>query len=149
MKPVNLTPAEARDLVARRGQGRTITAMRDTPAQRDTEKRKYRNVKITTNNGETFDSKAEHRRWVYLVEQQKAGEIKGLQRQVSFELIPAQLAPSGKKERATCYVADFVYRDREGRRVVEDVKGAVTPEYRLKRKLMLWQHGVEVQEIRS
>ncbi len=46
-------------------------------------------------------------------------------------------------------LADFVYVDANGRQVVEDVKGAVTPEFRLKRKLMLWRHGIEVKEVRS
>jgi hypothetical protein len=47
------------------------------------------------------------------------------------------------------YLADFVYLTKEGARVVEDVKGAVTPEFRLKRKLMLHVHKIEVQEVRS
>jgi hypothetical protein len=68
---------------------------------------------------------------------------------VPFELIPAQVSPSGKRERPTMYLADFVYRTADGIEVVEDVKGAVTPEFRLKRKLMLWRHGIEVKEVRS
>jgi hypothetical protein len=68
---------------------------------------------------------------------------------VPFVLIPAQVSPSGKKERPTLYLADFVYLDATGAQVVEDVKGAVTPEFRLKRKLMLHVHGIEVKEVRS
>lgn len=148
MKPVILSHGDIIDLLARRRQGRPITQMRDAPAQRDTEKRKYSNVRVT-DGGMTFDSKAEHRRWVYLQHMAKAGHITQLRCQVPFELIPAQVSPSGKRERPTTYVADFVYLDDKGSRVVEDVKGASTPEYRLKRKLLLWRHGIEIQEIRS
>jgi hypothetical protein len=33
--------------------------------------------------------------------------------------------------------------------VVEDVKGAVTAEYRIKRHLMASVHGIEIREIRA
>lgn len=49
----------------------------------------------------------------------------------------------------TRYLADFAYVDVEtGGRVVEDVKGYATAEYRLKKALMLAVHGIEVQEVR-
>ena len=79
----------------------------------------------------------------------KAKEIQNLRRQVSYEIIPAQISPSGKKERPTKYLADFVYETKDGKTIVEDVKGAVTPEYRLKRKLLLHVHGIEIMEIKS
>lgn len=50
-------------------------------------------------------------------------------------------------ERRCEYVADFVYRDRQGRLVVEDVKGVRTKEYIIKKKLMLWVYGIEVKEV--
>ena len=65
--------------------------------------------------------------------------------QVAFELIPAQKA-GGRSERACKYVADFVYT-KSGEVVVEDVKGHRTPEYIIKRKLMLWRHGIAIQEV--
>ena len=105
---------------------------------------KYRNEK--TRRGElTFDSKAEAERYDELRLMLRAGEIKDLQLQVPFELIPAQKA-RGRTERACRDVADFVYT-RNGEVVVEDVKGHRTPEYIIKRKLMLWRHGIEIQEI--
>ena len=67
---------------------------------------------------------------------------------MTAKLMPPQ-RPSGGWERETKYLADFAYRTKDGTIVVEDVKGAVTPEFRLKRKLMLHVHGIEVQEIRS
>lgn len=45
------------------------------------------------------------------------------------------------------YEADFDYRDEAGRLVVEDVKGVRTASYRLKKRLMLACHGIEVIEI--
>lgn len=45
------------------------------------------------------------------------------------------------------YRADFRYWDeRRKERVVEDSKGVVTPDYRLKNRLMLAVHGVQVFE---
>ena len=45
------------------------------------------------------------------------------------------------------YVADFVYKDRDGRQVVEDAKGVHTPVYRLKKRWMLAEHGIEIVEV--
>ena len=108
--------------------------------------------------GQTFDSKAELRRWQELVLLEHAGKISGLQRQVPFELIPPQREPdtTGPRggirrgavlENAVVYVADFVYQQ-DGRTVVEDVKGHKTRDYILKRKLMLYVHGIRIKETR-
>lgn len=148
MRATRLKESDLIDLGARVCAIRSTTEMRDKPAERIKRNQKYGNTKVE-DGGRTFDSKAEHKRWQYLVMLEKAGEIKDLRCQVAFELIPAQVSPSGKKERPTVYLADFVYLTKEGGRVVEDVKGAVTPEFRLKRKLMLHVHGIEVKEVRS
>jgi hypothetical protein len=80
---------------------------------------------------------------------EKAGEIKDLRLQVPFELIPAQVTPSGKKERPAIYICDFQYMTCKGKLIVEDVKGASPDIWVIKRKLMLSIHGIEVQEIRA
>ncbi len=147
-KAMRLTPAQLVDIKARIAGRPSVTAMRDSPAERQRRAQKYGNEKVL-DKGITFDSKAEHKRWQYLALMERAKEIKDLRLQVAFELIPAQVSPSGKKERPTVYIADFVYRDKDNSTVVEDVKGAVTPEFRLKRKLMLYVHGIEVKEVRS
>jgi hypothetical protein len=147
-KAMRLSPLEALNLQARITGRPTITDMRDHPAERQKRGQKYGNSKVVDGDV-TFDSKAEHKRWQYLSLLVRGGEITDLLRQVPFELIPAQVSPSGKKQRPTVYLADFTYTEKSGRKVVEDVKGAVTPEYRLKRKLMLWRHGIEIQEVRS
>lgn len=91
--------------------------------------------------GFVFDSKKEFIRWCELRILERAGKISCLQRQVKYELIPKQ-----KGERACTYVADFVYIDSDGNKVVEDTKGVRTDAYRIKRKLMLWIHGIRIKE---
>lgn len=105
---------------------------------------KYHNRKIKTYEG-TFDSKKEYERWVVLKLMQREGTIHGLQRQVPFILVPTQKKSAGI-ERPVKYIADFVYIA-DGVRVVEDVKGYRTPEYVIKRKLMLQVYGVEIKEL--
>ena len=102
---------------------------------------KYGNTKIRVD-GRLFDSKAEAARWRELCLLERAGEITELERQVEYELIPKQ-----KGERAVKYIADFRYVDHEGKTVVEDTKGVRTPVYILKRKLLLWVHGIRVREV--
>ena len=105
---------------------------------------KYHNRKVTRD-GETFDSVKEYRRFCELRLLERAGAVTDLRRQVKFELIPAQRIDGKVVERACGYVADFVYME-NGRQVVEDTKGMRTQEYRLKRKLMLWVHGIRIRE---
>lgn len=104
--------------------------------------RKYRNEPIVVN-GERFDSNAEHARWLNLGLMQITGLISGLQRQVKYEVIQKQ-----DGERATHYIADFVYQE-NGEIVVEDVKGVKTRDYIMKRKLMLLKHGIRIREIKA
>ena len=102
---------------------------------------KYNNTKIRVD-GRLFDSKSEAARWQELCLLERAGEITELERQVEYELIPKQ-----KGERAVKYIADFRYVDHEGKTVVEDTKGVKTPVYILKRKLLLWAHGIRIREV--
>lgn len=105
---------------------------------------KYNSRKLTIN-GQTFDSQREYWRYRELLLLERAGAIAGLQRQVKFELIPSQCIGGKVVERACDYVADFVYMQ-NGQRVVEDSKGCKTPDYIIKRKLMLWVHGIKIRE---
>lgn len=107
---------------------------------------KYHSRKVTVN-GATFDSHREARRYRELSLLQRAGEISDLHTQVRYTLIPAQKKPSGGTERAVTYTADFVYRDKAGNEIVEDVKGVRTQQYIIRRKLMLYTHGIEVKEV--
>lgn len=117
---------------------------------------KYKSHK-TSVNGANFDSKKEYNRYIELTLLSRSGAIKGLKRQVKFELIPAQygpdiISPRGKVkkgkliERAVSYIADFVYTDENGKTVVEDCKGVRTKDYIIKRKLLLYMHGIRIKE---
>lgn len=109
---------------------------------------KYHSKRITID-GEQFDSVKEYRRWCELKLMQKAGMIRDLKRQVKFVLIPMQRDEKGKcLERECAYFADFTYRDvKTGRFIVEDTKGVKTKDYIIKRKLMLYVHGIRIQEV--
>ena len=109
-----------------------------------------------------YDSRLEAKRAEELKLLQEAGEITDQREQVPYELIPAQWEETprvGKRgqalkpkriclERACVYIADFVYT-RNGETIVEDVKSPATrtPEYRIKRKLMLYIHHIRIMEV--
>ena len=120
---------------------------------------KYNSEKITVD-GETFHSKKESRRWKELLLLENAGKIHDLRRQVPFVLIPAQYETyqrcsekTGKRlkdvhrciEHKCVYVADFVYYIGD-EIIVEDTKGVRTADYIIKRKLMLYIHGIRIRE---
>jgi len=106
---------------------------------------KYRN-RVTMLDGIAFDSAKEARRYAELRLLEKAGQIQSLQRQVSYVLIPKQERGGKLIERPCVYKADFVYTE-NGEEVVEDTKGVKTKEYIIKRKLMLWQYGIQIKEV--
>ena len=100
---------------------------------------KFKNTP-TEVDGILFQSKKEATRWRMLLLLQKAGKIKDLSRQVSYRL-------DVNEQKICTYIADFLYHDVDlDRLVVEDVKGVRTPEYKLKRKLMLAIYGIEIKE---
>lgn len=121
---------------------------------------KYRNNKVKIGE-ETYDSQKEYFRYLDLLAMEKAGEIRDLRRQVKYVLIPAQREPDtigprggvhkGKLIENECYyLADFVYMDaKTGDLVVEDTKSEITKtkDYVIKRKLMLYVHGIRIKEV--
>ena len=125
---------------------------------------KYK-AKKTIFNGIEFDSRKECRRYQELLLLQRAGVIQNLRLQEKFLLIPSQFEtidtgevykvgdkkgqPKTKEvciEKPVMYVADFVYTQGE-KLVVEDTKGFKTKDYILKRKLMLYTHGIKIKEV--
>lgn len=106
---------------------------------------KYRSKK-TTVDGITFDSRREAARWQELKLLERAGRITELERQVSYTLIPPQRIGKRVAERAVSYIADFRYME-NGETVVEDAKGMRTRDYIIKRKLMLYVHGIRIREV--
>lgn len=122
---------------------------------------KFRNKKVENEYGK-FDSKKEFERYLVLLDKEKIGEIYGLKRQVEFELIPPQyktvqiqLKTKVKQirkllERGELYRADFTYTLKDGTFIVEDVKASKFFQdkvYRVKRKLLLYIHGIEIKEV--
>lgn len=94
-----------------------------------------------------YDSRKESRRAAQLKLMQRAGLISNLREQVKYVLIPTQRDPEGNLLEKECsYYADFVY-NRDGALIVEDTKGYRTPDYIIKRKLMLLTHGIRIKEI--
>ena len=125
--------------------------------------RKYNNSKVTVD-GIAFDSRREAKRYREISLMLQLGEIRNLELQKRFELIPAQwerYERYGKRgqrlkdgrrcvEKGVVYVADFVY-EKDGKIVVEDAKGCrrgtAYDVFVLKRKLMLHVYGIKVQEV--
>ena len=134
---------------------------------------KYK-AKKTIVDGIEFDSKHEADRYRELVLLERAGQIQNLRRQVKYILIPAIYGSDivgvrvgrrkGKAiERECSYIADFVYEvpvstsyeNSDGHvvfadgfeTIVEDAKGVRTKDYIIKRKLMLYRHGIRIKEV--
>jgi hypothetical protein len=94
-----------------------------------------------TINGIRFDSRAEMQRYLELRMLERAGQIRDLERQVDYILVPKHVRKDGEKCLGIVYRADFRYLDlRTNRIIVEDVKGALTAAYRIKRTLLLYQN---------
>lgn len=107
-------------------------------------KSKYKNKKVTYD-GIKFASIKEARRYQELKLLLRVGAISDLQLQVPYELIPAQYINGKCVERSVKYIADFVYTE-NGKEIVEDAKGVRTDTYKIKRKLMLYVHGIRLKE---
>jgi hypothetical protein len=112
---------------------------------------KYRTAPpaLRTYNGILFDSKAEMNRYLDLLAMERAGIIRKLERQVEFVLVPGFKHQRFGTMRALSYRADFRYEEiSSGRTIVEDVKGAITKVYRIKRMLLLSQYpGIDFVEV--
>jgi hypothetical protein len=88
--------------------------------------------------GIRFDSRREANRYAELTLMVKAGLISDLKIQVPF---PIHI----NGQHVTTYKADFVYQE-NGRQVVEDAKGMRERVYRLKKKMVRAQYGIEIVE---
>lgn len=103
---------------------------------------KYGNL-VTLLDGHRFDSRLEARRYQELRLFERIALIAKLEVHPKYELRIGEIL-------ICTYTADFRYFDEESRRmIVEDVKSEATrlkESYRLKRKLMLAVHGIEVSE---
>lgn len=109
-------------------------------------KRKFNN-RITYVDNIRFDSQKEARRYVELKLLAESGYIQNLELQPKYELRAYPHCVEDGPVKIGSYLADFRYR-RNGLLVVEDVKskGTITAVYRLKKKMMLANYGIKIQE---
>lgn len=113
---------------------------------------KYGNKKVTLD-GIKFDSTKEANRYCELKLLQRSGAISNLELQKKFVLIPAQYDVNNELIEKSCtYKADFYYYDNEKKCFIcEDVKGYKKSKaydlFVIKRKLMLYMHGVRIVEL--
>lgn len=117
---------------------------------------KYGAEKIE-HDGITFDSKVEGERYLYLKTLQCAGEISELETHKTYELLPKQtfkevvhLKTKDKEVERTLFLPvvftpDFVYKNKAGELVCEDVKGStmlVSADFPLRRKMLYYRYGI-------
>lgn len=98
---------------------------------------KYGNVKVKLD-GYTFDSKRESE-W-YVTYRDDPG-VSSLTVHPRYELTPKYTNAEGVKRRAQHYVADFLVTYRDGREEVVDVKGMITPVFKIKQVLYEMRYG--------
>jgi len=111
----------------------------------DVKQSKYHNKKVYYD-GHWFDSQKEKSWYIKYKLMEQAGEIKDLKMQVPFTLIET-FKLQDKTYIKTIYKADFTFIDKQGKYHVIDVKGIRTDVYKLKKKLMAWKYGIEIEEV--
>ena len=99
---------------------------------------KYKNKK-TMIDGFKFDSEMESHYYLYLKQLKEIGEV------VDFVLQPTYLLQegfnlNGKRIRPITYKADFKVIYKDGHEEVIDVKGNLTAEFKIKRKMLLYRY---------
>lgn len=99
---------------------------------------KYKNKK-TIVDGIKFDSEMESHYYIYLKQLKEIGKV------VDFVLQPSYLLQegfnlNGKRIRAITYKADFKVIYKDGHEEVIDVKGKLTEEFKIKRKMLLYKY---------
>ena len=123
-------------------------------------KQKY-NASKTTIDGIIFDSRKEAKRYLFLKDLERSGDISNLHRQVTYELLPAvteqviiHLKTKLKSairtlQRSITYRADFVYC-RDGKVITEDVKASpkmIPADFKIKEKLFFYKYKYRITKI--
>jgi hypothetical protein len=150
---------------------RRANAHRSEWLDRVTKPSKYR-AKPTEVDNIRFASKKEAKRYAELKLLEKAGEVRRIELQPSFDLFVVDHTVGARIKRAAArmrgegsildgrikvgtYRADFAYEQQglsaseneRWRRVIEDVKGFKTPVYRLKKKMVEAIYGITIREL--
>ena len=92
------------------------------------------NARKATIDGRTFDSQMEADYYLYLKDKKEQVRIKDIKFQPKFVLQEA-FEKNGKRHRKIEYVADFEVIEHSGESIIIDVKGMLTPVFRIKEKL--------------
>ena len=112
----------------------------------DYKQSKYKNKKVEYN-GIKFDSQKERNYYIKLKLLEEKGKIKDLKLQVKYELQP-KFQIGNKTYQKITYKADFSYISIDDNKLhVVDVKGFKTKEYLLKKKILAYKYGIEIEEI--
>lgn len=112
----------------------------------NTKQSKYKNKKCIYN-GIKFDSKKEMAYYIKLKLLEEKGKIRDLELQKTYELQPS-FKLNGRTYRKITYKADFSYVTAEDDKLhVVDTKGFRTEVYKLKRKMLAYKYGIEIEEI--
>lgn len=107
-------------------------------------------AKRTIVDGIAFDSVAESRRYQLLKLLERSGQITELTLQPEFVILEPYTRSDGKWIRGIKYRADFAYFDElENKQIIEDVKGVETAVFKLKRKLVEYQHNIIITIVKG
>ncbi|MFV0411464.1 MAG: DUF1064 domain-containing protein, partial [Paracoccus sp. (in: a-proteobacteria)] len=109
----------------------------------------YKNKK-TEVSGVIFDSRKEAKRYQELKWLEKIGDIEDLELQPKFIFKLPDGTPIKnhiKGSKTLTYIADFKYKNSENKIIVEDVKGFITPVYRIKETLMWVLYGIKIERV--
>lgn len=106
-------------------------------------KAKYGNKKVV-HDGITFDSALEAKYYDYLKTLQAQGIVASFELQPRFVLLP-KFEKNGKKYREIGYNADFTVRYADGHTEVVDIKGMVTQQFELRKKLFEYRYPHELK----
>lgn len=99
---------------------------------------KFKNKK-TEIDGIKFDSEMESHYYLYLKELKEEGVVVDFELQPTF-ILQEGFIKDGKKIRPITYKADFEVTYIDGHIEVIDVKGKMTEEFKLKRKMLLYKY---------
>ena len=102
-------------------------------AQTKQKQSKYKNKKVVVD-GITFDSKMESDYYLYLKQLEKLGIVSEFLMQKSYTLLEGY-DKEGKKIRPIIYKSDFEVHFADGHIEVVDVKGFLTADFKLKKKM--------------
>ncbi len=112
----------------------------------DYKQNKYKNKKVIYD-GITFDSKKEGAYYLKLKLLEEKGIINDLKLQKEY-ILQESFKLNNKTYRKISYKADFEYFSTIDNKIhVVDTKGFKTKEYLLKKKMLAYKYGIELEEV--